>query len=118
MNDQTKLTLIVVEDQVVIADSESKEEDFKEQAKTGILERLHLRRTKEVDLNRLREGLERVQAQVDQLLGGVNKSSVAGFRLSSVEVSLAISAEGSIGVATAGVEASMSLSFDRVEGSG
>ncbi|HEV3376450.1 MAG TPA: hypothetical protein VG126_04155 [Thermoleophilaceae bacterium] len=112
-NSSKKLTLIVA-DEVLAADHpESKPEDFEEQGLPGFVKRV--RAPKDVDLAPFQERLRSVQGQIDELLAAVTPSAVAGFRLNAVQIGLAISAEGSIGVATAGVEASMSLSFERVE---
>lgn len=114
MNDShNTLTLIVPGEVALTGEPESKPEDFEEQALPQFLTRF-VHRPKEVDLDKLQDGLQRVQGQIDELLKSVKTSAVAGYRLSSIEVSLGISAEGSIGVATAGVQASMSLSFERV----
>jgi hypothetical protein len=114
MNDARTLTLIVADQAATPAPSDAKEEDFEEEAIPAAVARLLGHRPKDVPLDKLTKSLDRAQAQIDELLEGVKQSTVAGFRLNSIEVSLAISAEGSIGVATAGVEASMALSFERV----
>jgi hypothetical protein len=109
-----KLTLIVPDESAAAGEPSQRPEDFEEQALPAWVPRVRLHRPKDVDLNKLQEGLDQMQGQIDALLQGVKTSTVAGFRLNSIEISLAISAGGSIGVATAGVEASMSLSFQRV----
>jgi X-X-X-Leu-X-X-Gly heptad repeat protein len=106
MSDPAKLTLIVGDEAMIAGGPEAKPEDFEE----------HFGRPKDVDIDKLQDGLQRVQGQVDKLLEGVNQSTVGGFRLNSIDVSLAISAKGSIGIASAGVMASMSLSFKREDG--
>jgi len=111
MTDSRTLTLIVPAGAEAAGEAAAKAEDFEEQAIKDWLP--FLREQKDVDLTKLENGLERVQGQVDDLLGKVKDTNPQGFRLKSVEVSLAISAEGSIGVATAGVEASLALSFER-----
>jgi hypothetical protein len=74
-----------------------------------------LPKRKDVSLAPVRADLERVQGQIDGLLADVGaRTDAGGFRLDEVEVSLAISAEGSIGVATAGVEAAIALHFKRL----
>ena len=114
MSDPDKLTLIVAGDAVAPQPpTADKPEDFEEQALPAWVPRIHERRPKDVDLSKLKEGLQRVQKQIDGLLAQVNQPSAAGFKLQSVEVALAITAEGSIGVATAGVEASVALTFER-----
>lgn len=68
---------------------------------------------KPIALDKLRSGLDDIQGQIDGLLERVNEPKSPSFRLKSVDVSLAITAEGSIGIASAGVQASMTLSFER-----
>lgn len=51
--------------------------------------------------------IERVEALVET----IRASRVGDMELSGVEVGLAVSAEGTIGIATAGVETSITLSF-------
>ena len=41
------------------------------------------------------------------------KARAAGFEMKSIEIGIAVSAEGSIGVATAGVEASITVTLER-----
>ena len=69
---------------------------------------------KDVDLSAVRDDLDRVQGQIDDLLAKLKTKDSDRFRLAQVEVSLAVSAEGSIGVATAGVQAGIALTFSRV----
>ena len=116
MSTPRKLTLIVADDGPSPADEyQAPLEDFEEQAIPAPIRRLFSHKPKDVDLGPLKTGLEQAQGQIDALLQDMTDSTVAGFRLGSVEVSLAISAGGSIGVVTAGVEASMSLTFERVD---
>jgi hypothetical protein len=115
MSDPSKLTLIVPDDEAAPpGEDQPKPEDFEEQAVPAVVRRLFSHKSKDVDLGPLKTGLDQVQGQIDALLEDINHSTVAGFRLNSVEVSLGISAGGSIGVVTAGVAASMSLTFERV----
>jgi hypothetical protein len=67
-----------------------------------------------VDLTKVKGDLDRVQGQIDSLLAGLRAKDSDRFRLAQVEVSLAVSAEGSIGVATAGVQAGIALTFSRI----
>lgn len=82
------------------------EDDFEEQ---GLKEWL-TRRTSDVDLERVVTRLEALQSQIDGLLAGVARTA-AGMRLATVEVSLAITVEGNIGIASAGTQASLTLSY-------
>lgn len=69
---------------------------------------------KQVDLAKVKGDLDRVQGQIDSLLSDLKAKDTERFRLAQVEVSLAVSAEGSIGVATAGVQAGIALTFSRI----
>jgi hypothetical protein len=70
-------------------------------------------RSKEVSLDRVQKELQEVRAQVGALLSvfGQPGDADAGFALAEIEVSLALSAQGSIGVATTGMEAVISLTY-------
>jgi hypothetical protein len=115
MDDDT-LTLIVSEGTLVTGDNEVRGERSDAEVR-GIISQLKPRR-KDVNLEDVKSDLDRVQAQIDTLLAGVGSHDNERFRLSSVEISLAISAEGSIGVATAGVQAGISLTFARRDEAG
>ncbi len=112
MNQERTATLIVPAQAPPPDGGQQKPEDFEEQAIPVIGRIFH--KSEEIPTGKLEDGLDKVQEQVGDLLGRVKASTVAGFRLSSVEVGLAISAEGSVGFATAGVQASISLSFEHV----
>lgn len=71
---------------------------------------------KQVNLSALRDRMAEVQGEVDQLLASM-KPSTGGYHLAEVQVSLAISGNGSIGVATVGAEASIALTFAPSAGS-
>ncbi len=66
---------------------------------------------KEVSLEKIDAELTRVQGEIDSVLAKVETESRHGFSLSEVEISLGISAEGSIGVVTAGIEAGITFHF-------
>lgn len=112
MNDARKVTLIVADEAARQPPPGAREEDFREEAGPAFLGRI-VGRPKDVPLDKLKKNLDRAQADIDQLLTGVRPSTAGGFQLNSIDVSLAISGEGSIGFATAGVEASITLSFGR-----
>lgn len=67
----------------------------------------------EVDLEQIRNQLDGVQGQVDSVLAQLGTEKRAGFALSEVQVSVGISAQGSIAVVTAGVQASLTLVYTR-----
>jgi hypothetical protein len=70
----------------------------------------------EVKLADVRNDLVRMEGEIVDLLGDVGRRDPQGFRLSEVEVSLALSASGSIGIATGGIEAAIALTFSRTDG--
>ncbi len=88
---------------------------FEEQALhvPAFVKNIFVRKPKDVDLGRLQNALEKAEDEVAALLGALKHQSAGGFHLKSVDVDLSVSAEGSIGVVTAGAEASITLSFER-----
>jgi hypothetical protein len=69
---------------------------------------------KEVDYDRLKRELEKVQAQMGGVFASLDKARPSGkFSLSEVAVSLAVSGEGSVGIATVGAEATITLTYSR-----
>jgi hypothetical protein len=68
-----------------------------------------------VELSKLSGQLEDVQKQVDKILQSVASPDVSPgkMRLSSLEVSVGITASGGIGVVTAGMQASLTLVYER-----
>jgi len=66
---------------------------------------------KPVDFSKVKQNLDSCIAQVSNVLSDLKKKAIDGWELESVSISLAVSAEGSIGVATAGVEAGIEVSF-------
>ena len=70
-------------------------------------------RRKPLDLGEAQVQLDRVQSEVDDLLGKLATETKHGFRLSQVQVAVGVSAQGSIGVVTAGVQASLTLIYSR-----
>lgn len=102
----TSLSLIVLEGDSD-AQAEIREAGIKEALKGLFVGK------KDVPLEKVEAELERVQTELDELLSKINKDERHGFRLSEVEFSLSISAEGSIGVVTAGAEVGISLTFSK-----
>jgi hypothetical protein len=108
----SSLRILVVEDVPVrVAEEPDQMEDH------GIKEAIgRFRRrvtTSKADLEKLAGDLEAVQSGVEALLAGRTEHEVGGMKLNEVQVSLGISASGSIGVVTAGMEASITLSYSR-----
>jgi hypothetical protein len=70
-------------------------------------------RRKPLDLGEAQAQLDRVQGEVDDLIGQLATQTKHGFGLSEVQVAVGVSAQGSIGVVTAGVQASLTLVYSR-----
>jgi hypothetical protein len=62
--------------------------------------------------------LQRALGEVDAMLEGLLDHKVAGMAIEGVDVGLAVTAEGSIGVATVGLETSITLRFARPKAPG
>ena len=67
----------------------------------------------DIDPDLLGRNLDRCLGQVEGLLVDLAKRTVKGWAIENISVSLAVSAEGSIGIATGGLEASIEVSFAR-----
>jgi hypothetical protein len=67
----------------------------------------------EVDLGSVQSELDGMQSQIDLLLSKIQDPKDGKFRLSEIEFGLAVTAEGSIGIATVGGEVSITLSYSR-----
>lgn len=71
-------------------------------------------RKQEVDYDRMKNDLEKVQGELGDIFASLDENpGGSGFLLKEVSVALALSGEGSIGVASVGVEASITLTFSR-----
>jgi hypothetical protein len=110
MTEPTTLSIIVESDQEVGDQPPPTAEDFEPQALPLPWKR---KQAKDIDLKGLKESADRVQREVAELLSGMEARTIRGWHLSTVEVGVAITAEGSIGVVTAGVEASLTLAFEK-----
>jgi hypothetical protein len=66
-----------------------------------------------VEISRVKGQLDSTLAQTRDLLESVENQTFGEWGLNEITVGLAITAEGTIGVATAGVEASIELKFLR-----
>jgi hypothetical protein len=66
---------------------------------------------KVVDEEAFRDSLSRTLDQVVGLFEEIGARAVEGWKVEQISVSLGVSAEGSIGIATAGAETSIEVSF-------
>ncbi len=68
----------------------------------------------QVPLDKVKAEMGEVEQQIDQLLSGL-KSTAAGYQLAQIQVSVGISGQGSIGIVTAGMQASITLVYSTPE---
>lgn len=71
--------------------------------------------SKAVSEETLRSGLESALKQVRTVVANLHSQAVEGWQVESLSVSLAVTAEGSVGVATVGAEASIEVTFQRIK---
>jgi hypothetical protein len=71
-------------------------------------------RHKSLDLTQVQTQLNRVQDELDDVLAKLATPPKHGFRLSEVQVQVGVSAQGTIAVVTAGIQASLTLVYERV----
>ncbi len=64
-----------------------------------------------VDPEKLRLNIEQSMSQVGEILSTVGQNASEAWEIQSLSVGLSINAEGSVGIATAGVEASLEVTF-------
>jgi hypothetical protein len=64
----------------------------------------------QLPLDKVKAEMGQVEQEIDQLLAGL-KSTAGGYELSQVQVSVGISGQGSIGIVTAGMQASITLVY-------
>jgi hypothetical protein len=70
-----------------------------------------LTKVTEIDPDKLRVDIGKCLAQMKQVFADLKRPSIDGWKVEHINVGLSISAEGSVGVATAGVEASIEIGF-------
>jgi hypothetical protein len=65
----------------------------------------------EIDPAKLRADIDKCLGQMKQMFADLKRPTIDGWKVEHINVGLTISAEGSVGVATAGVEASIEIGF-------
>lgn len=65
----------------------------------------------EIDAEKLKTNIRETMKKIDEVLQEVTDDFTGKWKLESISVGLSISAEGSVGIATAGVETSIEVSF-------
>ena len=107
-NSKNKITIIV-------AETGSQEGVGKDRAggeTHGIKEFFQKRATNiEIDADELKRNIEETISKIAGTLHDVGQSVSDNWKLDGISIGMSISAEGSIGIATAGVETSIEVSF-------
>lgn len=67
--------------------------------------------TKDIDSETLKKNIERTIDQIDGILDKIGSKLTSAWKVESICVGLSVNAEGSIGIATAGIETSIEISF-------
>ena len=65
----------------------------------------------EIDTEKLKKNIQQTLGSIDHVLREVAHDFSDNWKLDSISVGLSVSAEGSVGIATAGVETSIEVSF-------
>jgi hypothetical protein len=68
---------------------------------------------KDVPVDKFERELNEALDRLPRVLAQLKARAIDGWAMDSVSISLAVSAEGSIGIATVGTEASIEVSFSR-----
>jgi len=80
---------------------------------TGAFARLLGYAKVEKSLDEMKADIAKLSDTVSVIASAMQTKQATGFEVKSIEIGLAINAEGSIGVATAGVEASITVTLER-----
>ena len=107
MSDSNKINLITqVADETLVR---AADKDAEQQAMFGGTKQKF--RNVAVNMDAFENGLVEIVEKMETVVKNLQKSAKENLTLETVEVGLSLNAEGSIGIATAGVEANISLSF-------
>ncbi len=108
-----QITLLIPDENVYEAPQPStplKPGEVQEQGPVGAVWRWIIK-DKKVPLAKVKTQMKRVEGEIDGLLASLKASTVSGYQLQEVQVSVGISAGGTLGVVTAGVSATLTLVY-------
>ena len=103
-----KVTLMVAETMTPTSESTDRG-GGKTHSLPGLLKTVS--RTVEISPEDLRNNIDKCLQQMKQVFANLKGPTIDGWSVESISVGLSISAEGSVGVATAGMEASIEIGF-------
>ena len=109
----THLTVLVPEE--ASPQGKAADESGAFEARGGVRDTLRslVFREKTLPLDKVQSEIARLDAEVGSFLATITATSVAGYQLNEVQVQVGVSAQGSIGVVTAGVQGSLTLVYAR-----
>jgi hypothetical protein len=64
-----------------------------------------------IDADLIRTNIDKCLAQLKQVFANLKEPSIDGWSVGTITVGLTITAQGSVGIATAGVEATFEIAF-------
>jgi hypothetical protein len=64
-----------------------------------------------IDAGLIRDNLDQCLAQLRQVFANLAEPAIEGWSVGTITVGLTVSAQGSVGIATAGIEAALEVSF-------
>jgi hypothetical protein len=64
-----------------------------------------------IDAALIRENIDKCLAQLKQVFANLEEPSIDGWSVGTITVGLAVTAQGSVGVATAGIQAVLEIAF-------
>lgn len=67
--------------------------------------------TKEIDAETIEKHIDGIIGQIHGILGKISSKVTGNWKVQNISVGLSLNAEGSIGIATAGVETSIEICF-------
>jgi hypothetical protein len=110
----THLTVLVPDETVEPArrtDSELGPGGVEDQALVPAFIRKRFIKDVQLPVDKIKKEMERVEQEVDALLASLKTATQTGYQLKEVQVLVGISGQGSIGVVSAGVQASLTLVY-------
>lgn len=86
--------------------------EFREEGLFGWVRKKVLK-AEDISITAAEAELARIDAEVNTLLTSMSAASIGGFQLKEVQVGIIISGQGNFGIVTAGLQASLTLVYDK-----
>jgi hypothetical protein len=108
---ENKQIRLIVAAAPVVAESEDEDRGGGETHSLKTFFGAKLTKVTEIDTETLRADISKCLGQMKQVFADLQRPAMQGWKVEHINVGLTITAEGSVGVATAGVEASIEIGF-------